>query len=151
MAEVAASVRPEDDPAPSFFAVGIAASAGGVKALTALASGLSPDLPATLLLAYHQGVAHPSHLVEILRRRCRLTVRNAVDGEKMEPGSVLMADSECHLVVSRGWHLSTPREEPVQFVRPSANRLFSSLAAICGPRAIAVVLGAISPAGAEGV
>jgi two-component system chemotaxis response regulator CheB len=151
MSEAAVPGPAEDDPTPKFFAVGVAASAGGVQALTTLASALPADLPATLLLAYHQGVAHPSHLVEILRRRCRLTVRNAVDGEKMEPGSVLMADSECHLVVSPGWHLSTPREEPVQFVRPSANRLFSSLAAICGPRAIAVVLSGMGTDGAEGV
>lgn len=56
MSEVAASVRADDDRPPEFFAVGIAASAGGVQALSTLASAVPADLPATLLLAYHQGV-----------------------------------------------------------------------------------------------
>jgi two-component system, chemotaxis family, protein-glutamate methylesterase/glutaminase len=69
----------------------------------------------------------------------------------MEPGSVLMAASQCHLVVSPGWRLSMPQEDPIEFVRPSANRLFSSLAAVCGRRAIAVLLSGMGTDGAAGV
>jgi two-component system chemotaxis response regulator CheB len=139
-----AAIRP-------FFVVGVAASAGSVPPLMALAPALPTTLEIAVLLAYHQGDQHPSQLVEILRRRSLMQVRNAVDGERLRPGLILSVAAHRHLVVLPGWRLSTPLEEPIRFVRPSADRLFESLARVCGPHAIALVLSGSGSDGARGI
>jgi two-component system chemotaxis response regulator CheB len=134
-----------------FFVVGIAASAGSVPALIVLVPALPATLAAALLLAYHQDGAHPSRLVQLLQPKSKLEVRNAVDGEPLRPGVLLSAAPLCHIQVSDGWRVSTPEDSPTRFVRPSADRLFSSLAAVCGDRAVAVVLSGSGSDGARGV
>jgi two-component system chemotaxis response regulator CheB len=109
-------------------------------------------LDIAVLLAYHQGDdSHPSQVVAVLDRRSLMRVRNAVDGELLRPGLILSAAPNCHLVVSPGWRLATPREDPIRFVRPSADRLFESMAEVCGRHTIAVVLSGSGRDGAQGV
>lgn len=64
--------------------VAVGASAGGVEALTQLASGLSTDLSYAVLVTLHMPADAPSVLARILDRAGPLPAKAAEDGEKLE-------------------------------------------------------------------
>lgn len=131
--------------------VAIAASAGGLAALSHVLSALPDDFVAPLLVVQHLDPRHKSWLAEILSRRTELRVSQAREGERLVPGAVFIAPPDRHLLVSPEGVLSLSDAQPVHYVRPAADVLFSSLAESWGPGAIAVVLSGTGVDGAEGV
>ena len=90
-------------------------------------------------------------MAEILNRRTRLRVKEAEEGDRIEPHTVYGAPPDYHLLVNPDGTLSLPHSELVHFVRPSADLLFESVAASFKDRAIAVVLTGSGSDGAMGV
>ena len=76
---------------PQFDVVAIGASAGGVEALHVVVSALPAQFPAAVLIVQHMDPRHKSMLAGLLGRRCRLTVRQAVNGEAVRPATVHIA------------------------------------------------------------
>jgi two-component system chemotaxis response regulator CheB len=136
---------------PSFETIAIASSAGGLAALTRLLSRLPATLPASVLVVQHLDPRHESLMADILSRRTALTVKQAEDGELLEPGVVYIAPPDKHLLAAVDRTLSLTQSELVHFVRPSADLLFESVAAAFRERAIAVVLTGSGSDGAMGV
>src|SRR2546421_4127651 len=136
---------------PVTDAVLVAASAGGLAALTSLLSALPADFPAGVAVVQHIEPHHRSMLAEILGRSSPLTVTQAADGQELGGGVVHVAPPDHHLLVNADGSLSLTRTELVHFVRPSADLLFDSAAASFGPRAIGVVLTGTGSDGAFGV
>lgn len=132
-------------------AVALAASAGGLTALTEILSCLPPDFAAPVLVLQHLSPHYRSWLSEILGRRVALPVVQVRGGERLEAGRVYVAPPDHHLLVEPGGLLGLSDVARVQFVRPSANLLFTSLAESWGKGAIAVVLSGTGRDGAEGV
>ena len=132
-------------------AVLVAASAGGLSALTAVLSELPANFPAGVAIVQHIEPHHRSMLAEILGRSCALPVTQATDGQRFEPGVVYVAPPDHHLLVDADGSLSLTRTELVHFVRPSADLLFESGAASFGRRAIGVVLTGTGSDGSLGV
>ena len=120
--------------------VALAASAGGLHALSRLLGGLPADLPAAVLVVQHVPPDHHSLLPIILGRRTALTVRHAGQGDLLTEGAVYVAPPGKHLLVRPGGVLALTHTAPVHFTRPSADALFESAAACFGARAVAVVL-----------
>ncbi|MBF6178511.1 chemotaxis protein CheB [Nocardia otitidiscaviarum] len=142
-----------DTAAPStsnFDVVAVAASAGGPAALIHVVGSLPADLPVPVLLVQHLDPRHPTLLADILTRRSRLPVRLVCGGERIEPGTVYLAPPAHHMRVGPCGQLLLSDEEPVHFVRPSADVLFESVADHYGPRAIACVLTGSGNDGAAG-
>jgi two-component system, chemotaxis family, protein-glutamate methylesterase/glutaminase len=142
------------DPAtqPSSFAiVALAASAGGLKALTIVLAGLPREFPAAIVMVQHLDPRHRSMLSDILGRRTFLGVRQARQDDAVRPGCVLVAPPDHHLLVNPDGTVSLSRAALVHFVRPSADLLFESVAASYRERAIAVVLSGSGSDGAMGV
>ena len=133
-----------------FELVALAASAGGLSALMVVLGRLPSSFPLPLAIVQHVDPTHESLMVEILARRTTLVVKKAEDTEVMIPGQVYVAPPGSHFEVSEGLRILLTRTEPLHFVRPSADRLFESAAATCGP-VIAVVLTGSGTDGAEGV
>lgn len=138
-------------PTSHFDVVAIAASAGGLKALSNLLGSLPPDFPATILIVQHLDPHHPSMLANILRRRTLLHVKQAQEGDRLTPATVLVAPPDRHLLVNPDDSVSLSQSELVHFLRPSADLLFESVAARYKARAIAIVLTGTGNDGAVGV
>jgi two-component system, chemotaxis family, protein-glutamate methylesterase/glutaminase len=131
--------------------VALAASAGGLAALSRVLSGLPTDFAAPILVIQHQDPHHRSWLTEILTRRTALRVIQVVGGERLAAGTVFLAPPGQHLLVAVDGTLSLSDTVRVQFSRPSADVLFSSLAESWDGGAIAVVLTGMGKDGADGV
>jgi two-component system, chemotaxis family, protein-glutamate methylesterase/glutaminase len=134
-----------------FEVVAIAASAGGLKALSETLSALPADFAAAIVVVQHLDPRHRSLMAEILGRRTTLSVKQAEEGDVLLSGSVFIAPPDHHLLVNHGGMLSLSQSELVHFVRPSADLLFESVAASYRERAIAVVLTGSGSDGSMGV
>jgi two-component system chemotaxis response regulator CheB len=138
-------------PRTAFDIVAIAASAGGVGALGDLLRAVPADFGAIVLIVQHVDPRHRSLMPQVIGRQALLPVMHAEDGMIVKPGHVYMAPPAHHLLVNRKGVVTLTDTELVNFVRPSADLLFESVAAAFGKRAIAVVLTGTGRDGAMGV
>jgi two-component system chemotaxis response regulator CheB len=121
----------------AFDIVAMCASAGGFNALRAVLSDLPQDFPAALVVVQHLDPRHRSIMAEA--------------GDTVQPGTVLIAPPDRHLLVNTDGSISLTQTQLVHFVRPSADLLFESVAAGYADRAVAVVLTGTGSDGAQGV
>jgi two-component system chemotaxis response regulator CheB len=126
----------------SFPVIAMAASVGGLKALSVVLGGLPADFPAAIAIVMHLAPDHKSLLAEILEYRTQLKVKQAQTGDILCPASVFIAPPNHHLSVAKGGRLelSSSAAEKVHHARPSAEPLFASVAEVYQANAIAVVL-----------
>jgi two-component system chemotaxis response regulator CheB len=135
----------------AFDVVALAASAGGLTALSQVLSALPADFPAAIVVVQHLDLRHRSLMADILDRRTALQVKQAEEGDRLSPGTVYIAPPNRHLLVNPDGTLSLSQSELVHFVRPSADLLFESVAASYKECAVAVVLTGTGSDGAMGV
>ena len=152
MGKAQAGRRPTaDEPTVGGLArvVGIGASAGGLEALQEFLSPLKPDGTA-YVIAQHLAPDHPSLIVELLSRDTSLQVQEAIDGEQLVPGVVVIGPPNHDLTVV-GDRLRLV--EPAERLGPSPNvdLLFESLSREWGDKSVAVVLSGTGSDGAEGL
>src|SRR5918995_2730318 len=86
--------------------IGIAASAGGLHALSTVLGALPARLNAAILVVQHLSPSHPSHLANILAGRTALEVREAEDHDQLRQGIVLTAPPGAHLLVNQAGIIS---------------------------------------------
>ncbi len=136
--------------AATISVVGIAASAGGPAAVTAVLSRLPRNFPASIAVVQHMlpGFAHS--FVQFLRMHTTFPVQLVRDPVTAQPGTVFVAPDEHDLVATTGV-FAAANPTRVRGHRPSADALFSSLARSYGPSAVGVVLSGIGNDGAAGL
>jgi two-component system, chemotaxis family, protein-glutamate methylesterase/glutaminase len=140
------------DGASAYDVVGIAASLGGVKALSRILADLPADFPLPILVVQHLHRKRPSMLARVLGHHTALRVTFAEEGDRPAPGRVYVAPPDRHLLVrADDGALGLSFGAPVNHCRPSADVLFRSLADTFGPRAIALVLTGMGHDGARGM
>ncbi len=139
------------NPDAAFDVVAIAASAGGLTAISKVLSHLPVGFPASIVVVQHLDPRHRSLMAEILSRNTPLQVKQAEEGDRLNPATVYIAPPNQHLLVNSDGSLSLSQSELVHFVRPSADLLFESVAASHKDRAIAVVLTGTGSDGSMGV
>jgi two-component system chemotaxis response regulator CheB len=132
-------------------AIAIGASAGGIDALGAVLPALPATLRAAVFVVVHVPPGRPSLLAEIFAPRCALPVREALDKERIEPGTIWFAPPDYHLLVDRGPQLALSADEPVNWSRPSIDVLFESAADLYAEALTAVVLSGANDDGARGL
>jgi two-component system chemotaxis response regulator CheB len=142
---------PDGSIEPVFKAVALAASAGGLAALTRVLAPLPASFPAPILIVQHLAPYQRSLMSDILNRRISLPVVEAVQGEALRPGKVIIAPPDWHLLIELDEKIHLTQTAPVHFVRPSADLLFESLAAVYKERFLAVVLSGTGRDGSQGV
>jgi two-component system chemotaxis response regulator CheB len=126
----------------SFPVIAMAASVGGLNALSVILGGLTADFPAAITIVMHLSPEHKSLLAEILKCRTQLIVKQARSGDVLCKSNVFVAPPNHHMSVVKGGclELSSSKSEKVHHARPSAEPLFASVAEIYKKNAIAVVL-----------
>jgi two-component system chemotaxis response regulator CheB len=135
----------------AFDIVALAASAGGLRAISEILAVLPGDFLAAIVVVQHLDPRHRSLMADILSRRTALHVEEAKEGVRLNPGTAYIAPPNRHLLVNPDGTLSLSQSELVHFVRPSADLLFESVAASYKERSIAVVLSGTGTDGSMGV
>ncbi len=135
----------------NFQLVVIAASAGGVEALSRILSELPATFPLAIAIVQHRSLAVPNLLSEVLQRHSRLRVKTAEDGEPIVPGLVYVAPPGIHLLVDAAGRFALRDGIKVKHVRPSGDVLFISAAEALGTQVIALVLTGGDGDGSDGI
>lgn len=132
-------------------AIVMGASAGGVEAVGALLAALPAPYAPSIVVVLHVPPDRPSALAHLFAQRCRLPVREALDKEPIERGTVYLAPPDYHLLVEREKVLSLSRDAPVAFSRPSIDVMFESAAIAYGEALLGIVLSGANSDGAGGL
>jgi two-component system chemotaxis response regulator CheB len=134
----------------AFDIVAVAASAGGLNAVSQILSTLPAKFSAAIAIVQHLSPRQRSLMAEILSRRIALKVKQAQEKDTLDPGTVYIAPPDRHLLVNNG-KLSLSYAESVRFLRPCADLLFESVALNYKERAIALVLSGTGNDGSIGI
>jgi len=140
-------------PAEAGRIVAIGASTGGTDALASILSTLPEDAPG-IVVVQHMPEVFTLAFAKWLNSFCRITVKEAENGDIIAPGKAFIAPGNRHMSVCRaGLRLSVRISDGplVSRHRPSVDVLFRSLAQIAGREAMGVILTGMGDDGAEGL
>ena len=133
--------------------VAIGASTGGTDAIREVLTRLPANMPG-IVMVQHMPESFTGSFARRLDGLCRLAVKEAAHGERIQPGTVYLAPGHSHLAVRRSggeYFTELSRAEPVNRHRPSVDVLFDSVARAAGPRAVGVILTGMGKDGAAGM
>ncbi|MGE5372535.1 MAG: chemotaxis-specific protein-glutamate methyltransferase CheB [Solirubrobacterales bacterium] len=139
----------------------IASSTGGPKALETIITKLPEHIQVPILSVQHMPPLYTRTLADSLNGKSRIQVMEAVDGQPLQPGVMLIAPGGRHMRVKEkpGASSALPRycvvmdDGPaVNGVRPAADVLFESVAQTWpGAKVITVVLTGMGSDGVNGL
>ena len=140
-------------PAPkrkSYRLVAIGTSTGGPVALQRVLTQLPANFPAPILLIQHMPAAFTKAFAERLDKLCRISVKEAEDGDVLRPGLALLAPGGKQMMVdSRGVVKILPGDERLNY-KPCVDITFGSAAKSYNDKVLAVVLTGMGADGREG-
>jgi len=128
--------------------IGIGTSTGGPPVLQTILAGLSKDFPVPILIVQHIAQGFLPGLAEWLSQTTGFQIHIAAYGVTMLPGHVYLAPDNFQMGVTAGGRILLTKEEPENGLRPAVSYLFRSLAEVCGPRAVGVLLTGMGTDGA---
>lgn len=129
----------------------IGASTGGTEAIREVLQQLPADSPA-VLITQHMPAGFTRSFAARLNGLCRITVSEAVNGERVLPGHAYIAPGDHHLRLAKSganYMVAIDDGPPVNRHRPSVEVLFKSVAALAGPNALGVMLTGMGSDGAR--
>lgn len=131
--------------------IGITASAGGLEAITALVHALPRKTGASYVIAQHMSPSHKSLMSVLVARETELPVEELSADTVPAPDTIYVTPPNKDVIFQQGMlRLSEPAGRPGS-PKPSADRLFYSLADEIGERCIAIVLSGTGSDGSYGV
>jgi len=133
--------------------VAIGASTGGTEALRVVLEALPADCPGVVIVQHM-----PENFTAAFARRldglCKVTVKEAEDGDTVVRGRVLIAPGNRHTLLKRSGarYFVEVRDGPlVSRHRPSVDVLFRSVARYAGKNAVGVIMTGMGDDGAHGM
>jgi two-component system response regulator WspF len=134
---------------PPLIAIG--ASTGGPAALKTILEPLPSNLAAAIVIIQHVDEEFARSFAEWLNEQTALKVRLAQPGDRPQPGQVLIAGREDHLILTRESTLDyTAKPEDYPY-RPSVNVFFETVAQHWGGQAVGVLLTGMGKDGGNGL
>ncbi|EUB72355.1 response regulator receiver modulated CheB methylesterase [Pseudomonas sp. GM41(2012)] len=140
-------------PAPkrkAYKLVAIGTSTGGPVALQRVLTQLPANFPAPIVLIQHMPAAFTKAFAERLDKLCRISVKEAEDGDILRPGLALLAPGGKQMMIDgRGAVKILPGDERLNY-KPCVDITFGSAAKSYGDKVLAVVLTGMGADGREG-
>lgn len=130
----------------------IGASTGGPVAVTEVLRQLPADFSVPIVVIQHMPPNFTRVFAERLDRQCAIGVREAKNGEILEPGLALIAPGGFQLIFDRSRHerIKVMEGDSRMNYKPSVDITFASAAGVFGGRVLAVVLTGMGADGCEG-
>lgn len=153
------SVRPSSSSkihAKKINCVGIGASTGGPVALQEVISRIPMNFPYGIVVAIHMPKAFTGPYAERLNAKCSIAVKEAVDGEPVKPGTILVAPGGMHTQLVRGAGGMVVKTAPTsaypQYVYiPSVDLMIGTMAEASAGAMLGVVLTGMGNDGFKGM
>jgi two-component system chemotaxis response regulator CheB len=140
-------------PAPkrkAYKLVAIGTSTGGPVALQRVLTQLPANFPAPIVLIQHMPAAFTKAFAERLDKLCRISVKEAEDGDILRPGLALLAPGGKQMMIDgRGAVKILPGDERLNY-KPCVDITFGSAAKSYGDKVLAVVFTGMGADGREG-
>jgi len=133
--------------------IAIGASTGGVKAISVFLEALPADAPG-ILIVQHMPENFTKSFAERLNSLCKISVKEAQDGDIVKQGRALIAPGNHHLLLKkRGtqYYVEIKDGPLVNRHRPSVDVLFRSAALYAGKKSIGILLTGMGDDGAKGL
>jgi two-component system chemotaxis response regulator CheB len=131
----------------------VGASTGGTESLRVVLEALPADCPGIAIVQHM-----PEKFTEAFARRldslCAMEVKEAVDGDTVLRGRVLIAPGNHHMLLQRSgarYYVSIKDGQLVSRHRPSVDVLFRSAARFAGPNALGIIMTGMGDDGAHGL
>jgi two-component system, chemotaxis family, protein-glutamate methylesterase/glutaminase len=128
----------------------IGGSAGSLRIVRTIISGLPKDLAAAVCVVIHTPARSKSEMVFLLERWGLLPALEAIEGMSLQPGHIYVPAPDHHLMIGDD-HLHLTRGPKEGLHRPSINVTFRSAAQTHGERTIGVLLSGMQDDGASGL
>jgi len=136
-----------------FKLVAIGTSTGGPVALQEVLTRLPASFPFPILVIQHMPASFTPAFAQRLDQNCAIRVREAHDGDALEPGTALLAPGGKQMVTeTRGGKTVVRIKDslPGQNYKPSVDETFTSLATTFPGQVLAVVLTGMGADGRDG-
>ena len=134
--------------------VAIGASTGGTEAILAVVKEFGTDIPG-IVVVQHMPPGFTEMYAKRLNDQCRIRVKEAQTGDRVMPGSMLIApggDMHMQLVKVNGvYQVECKRGPKVNGHCPSVEVLFESVAKVAGANAVGIILTGMGGDGAKGL
>ncbi len=131
----------------------IGASTGGTQAIEYFLRQLPANSPGAVIVQ-HMPAGFTRSFAERLNDVCEVEVREAVNGDAVVPGVVLIAPGNEHMMIKRSgaqYFVEVKSGPLVGQHRPSVDVLFNSAATFVGANAIGIMLTGMGADGAKGM
>lgn len=135
------------------IAIGI--STGGPNALAEMLPKIPSDINVPILLVQHMPPIFSASLAQSLDKKCPLTVKEAENGEVIQPNTVYIAEGGKQMKVASGANLTKiiriTDDPPENNCKPSVDYLFRSVAREYGSKTTCVIMTGMGADGRLGV
>ncbi len=136
----------DDNP---FYIIGIGSSAGGLKALEEFFDNCSSNTGFAFVIIQHLSPDYKSLMPELLSRHTEMIVKEAKEGDKVEPNHVYLIPGGKNILINEG-KLELTKRKPKNQINFSIDIFFNSLAKEQKERAIAIILSGTGSDGTKG-
>ena len=131
----------------------VGASTGGTTAIERFLRPIDAHCP-PIAIVQHMPPGFTKAFAERLNSECAMEVREAADGDLLNPGIALVAPGNWHMVLRRSgaqYKVALHQGERRHYQRPAVDELFESVAEYAGANAVGVILTGMGSDGAAGL
>ncbi|MCL4551433.1 MAG: chemotaxis response regulator protein-glutamate methylesterase [Bacteroidetes bacterium] len=155
------NTKPQDYTYPNvlpqigYSAVMMGISTGGPFTLQKILPLISEKIQVPIFVVQHMPPKFTKSLADRLNGMCKLDVKEASDGDRVQPGVIYIAPGGYHMKLnkslSNGVSINTTLEPSDSLHRPSVDVMFESVVEVYGKHALGVVMTGMGKDGYEGI